>query len=1491
MVHTVSSSIATSTMSRPGTSMSMDTGYSFQRFNALTVDDLFHEMTTTEIQYIQDLESMRSVRLVEELLISHCSLEPSLTKVLEWAEEAAPIYNQYVKEYVFNPDETQEMIYLKRRPLVRLRFYAKFFKKLQEFLPNVKKVSMPTSTYRALVTSARAKVESEKLRVARLQVDFSRVRSFDNLQPVATWFNSQLISMRSYCQCHLSHRSGKTFSGLPVEILLISEPLMSDALAICQLHEFHRYLLFPTFRRADLVYFSGDCDSAIALSSYNGSRLELEFSSMENRNTWAAKFQEIFPPAPDLPPTAQRYHGNTNFKGLEISTTKSEENDGIILPAEILESELQSPRLFEEPEIKRYIVGDTSPQKKRHSVLKYGSMIAQATQVASQKAHVRFSRMASESKIACESSSASPSRRRQRSLQPSSSIQTMILKEEESPGLKPQVDVQATERNGYSSQTGKLVEMANGAALEEVDSAAPSITEKKSELTGDVTEQSLHPVAKLFASEIEPIGNEWALHTSESTIQVVAPSRDSMVAPAASVRASVYSERSIVPETYHSTPTIVQHTLEYSRNVSLGDSKPKSMFSFTRRKDYPMNGSPAVGRVSSVFRKISPRQNAPDSIASDANNENAVNFNFRKSISGKRASTATSALSPVILDNSSPGSVSTEFGADGTSKSRKQSSSFLRNMKSSRSSMRSSLSNLDPSVPESSASSNKSIKSPSMAAAAVPPVEEGPTKLNIFSRSARKARAALSQVSWKVEPDIGSEDRRTILTVPPPTSLEGPVVAAIRVELASKEPENEAEDEDSKTKTPIVEQRTLDNQDPDQMTHISQCIPPFPTAPDPEPIADGESGQAVVPTVHAEKKEKKDDLHLPKVSPLKINSDLKPQEVQQPLLSPGYPPSPGEYVDTTLFTSDGAEVALKSENFRTQVTDGWGYLDRVGIDEVIQEVETFTPRINLSRTAPLPSPPPSDSASAAPPTLPELPLRVGTSRLSCESRSSRSSRASTVRDSKATIRAVPDLGLERYVLVDTPMSDSEGEENEIEIEGISHREEASIDDTYRVKNISGSFPASSERLVIAFDDEDEILNAVNSVAPLNIEQRTSLPSRELSPVNSAGSMDSNISKDSPVRCENRPSSPLKYEYAPSSNSSGSVWDDSASVSEDATSVSVSATTPSPTLHPTPEDMKIVLFRSNCFVYEWSSQHRWDRICENEVHVIVTVTEDSGAIEVWPATAARCQSIVQGSRSSIPSAKCNVKSVQFSFADNALSTSNDGPMLTIPLNQHVNIRRSTAFDIHVKKVGSPGITMFRTRTAIETDHMFNAMNSCRLDFHGLKSRPFSSSAPSIASSESSSHSSIGSSMFGSRASIWYHPSLDSASGNNSGASSITCAGEVLLVKDFKCRLFLRQNALKWRNLGPAKLSITGVPDDGGNKVTVKRHDGQVLFDLALGQSSFERVGRTGLAVHVMNELAEEADAVTDGDSRVAVYMLQFKGEKDTILVDRAIKERV
>lgn len=138
---------------------------------------------------------------------------------------------------------------------------------------------------------------------------------------------------------------------------------------------------------------------------------------------------------------------------------------------------------------------------------------------------------------------------------------------------------------------------------------------------------------------------------------------------------------------------------------------------------------------------------------------------------------------------------------------------------------------------------------------------------------------------------------------------------------------------------------------------------------------------------------------------------------------------------------------------------------------------------------------------------------------------------------------------------------------------------------------------------------------------------------------------------------------------------------------------------------------------------------------------------------------------------------------------------------------------------------------------------------------------------------------------------------------------------------KIRLYIRESAAKWRDLGAARLTILPAdptpsntppnhPDDqepsgtssppsgsagdpaallaGRNGAPVKdekriliksKISGETLVDACLGESAFERVARTGIAVSIW----EEYDGIASEGGVVGgcfkVYMIQMKGEAE------------
>lgn len=171
----------------------------------------------------------------------------------------------------------------------------------------------------------------------------------------------------------------------------------------------------------------------------------------------------------------------------------------------------------------------------------------------------------------------------------------------------------------------------------------------------------------------------------------------------------------------------------------------------------------------------------------------------------------------------------------------------------------------------------------------------------------------------------------------------------------------------------------------------------------------------------------------------------------------------------------------------------------------------------------------------------------------------------------------------------------------------------------------------------------------------------------------------------------------------------------------------------------------------------------------------------------------------------------------------------------------------------------------------------------------------------------------SSRTGSRANSVY-TSSDNSSGtgasSTSGASSplppgmnvnvdpkMGPAGAPLGLSNAKIRLYIRETASKWRDMGSARLTITrpsppallGVPPDSSGRppmmnekriVINGKTKGEVLLDVQLGESCFERVARTGIALSVWEDVVGPNGEVGTvgavggvGGGRARVYMIQ------------------
>ncbi|KAG9677924.1 EBP-domain-containing protein, partial [Aureobasidium melanogenum] len=118
------------------------------------------------------------------------------------------------------------------------------------------------------------------------------------------------------------------------------------------------------------------------------------------------------------------------------------------------------------------------------------------------------------------------------------------------------------------------------------------------------------------------------------------------------------------------------------------------------------------------------------------------------------------------------------------------------------------------------------------------------------------------------------------------------------------------------------------------------------------------------------------------------------------------------------------------------------------------------------------------------------------------------------------------------------------------------------------------------------------------------------------------------------------------------------------------------------------------------------------------------------------------------------------------------------------------------------------------------------------------------------------------------------------------------GTPLGITNAKIRLYIRESQNKWRDMGSARLSIllpprpsSGVPPSPRSIGLEKRilisgkTRGETLLDVTLGESCFERVARTGIAVSVWED---RNGPVTSGGvlaSKANTYMIQHKTERE------------
>ncbi|KAI9721760.1 MAG: hypothetical protein M1812_002095 [Candelaria pacifica] len=380
----------------------------------------------------------------------------------------------------------------------------------------------------------------------------------------------------------------------------------------------------------------------------------------------------------------------------------------------------------------------------------------------------------------------------------------------------------------------------------------------------------------------------------------------------------------------------------------------------------------------------------------------------------------------------------------------------------------------------------------------------------------------------------------------------------------------------------------------------------------------------------------------------------------------------------------------------------------------------------------------------------------------------------------------------------------------------------------------------------------------------------------------------------------------------------------------------------------PQPMKAS--KTIALIYSWSDKGSWDVLHPDECSIVIT----PGLIEAFEMNAAHSRPATADGDSNTSSVNQGIERPLVALELTPLVPLRRGTALDI------SIRSPPTSN---SKITSGNNIMFRSRSPEECEALYSLINTSRINnptyialqnargpyndgfasfmdrrnsqrgnassssWFGLSRknsyRASSAAAPSIAASESSvgSLASAFSALkrFGNGGRMFNVARSTISSRNGSGSNSIYSSssgsssplpppdpnkGSPIGLSNAKIRLYARETASKWRDMGSARLTIMHPPPGGpspgspglkpsGNTGLEKRivvhgkTKGECLLDVYLAESCFERVARTGIALSVWEETMGPNGEVGMvgavggvGGTRARVYMIQMKTEAET-----------
>jgi len=344
----------------------------------------------------------------------------------------------------------------------------------------------------------------------------------------------------------------------------------------------------------------------------------------------------------------------------------------------------------------------------------------------------------------------------------------------------------------------------------------------------------------------------------------------------------------------------------------------------------------------------------------------------------------------------------------------------------------------------------------------------------------------------------------------------------------------------------------------------------------------------------------------------------------------------------------------------------------------------------------------------------------------------------------------------------------------------------------------------------------------------------------------------------------------------------------------------------------PSDLSApIAFNSPAFVFRWAN-NTWEKVYPNECKLTIIpgqvtasvmelgedgLPKEGGeqllTVDLNPITPVRRGTAVDLSISSPPTGKSQGSSVMFRSRNpqdcetlyNAINSARlnqmGGPSRNPSISRQGSVRGYRA--MNTTQNTSPTFFPSEAPSIISTEGSMGSFSSALSALKGgFKGGLFKGGLNKSASGSWMSSSSTSSGLAGPRGII-----------NPLGGIPITGIGGEApyagtgYISNLKIQLYKRESATKWADLGPGHLNvITPAPGHaargGGGlnsrekRVVVRDKKGlETLLDAVLGEACFERIARTGIAIHVPNEddgyIPNKVMAKTAG--RSAIYMLQ------------------